>query len=110
MRQEMPAEGPLRPKGAAVRAAPGSCSSVSKKGLGSAIPPSWARPCNGWPSRTRSSPPQKTWDLLLDALWDGWESIDRRLEASGPLRPDRFALREAIERVAVHYGCGRRGR
>ena len=52
----------------------------------------------------------KTWDLLRDALWDGWKSIDRRLEASGPLRPNRFALHEAIERVAVHYGRGRRGR
>ena len=59
-----------------------------------------------WLATTYLEQPAKVWNLLRD----GWESIDRRLEASGPLRPDRFNLREAYERLAVHFGRGRMGR
>ena len=54
--------------------------------------------------------PAKTWELLRDAVREGWQSVDRRLEASGPLHPDRFNLREANERVTAHFGRGRRER
>jgi len=46
----------------------------------------------------------------MDTVRDGWQSVDRRLEAFGPLHLDRGNLREANQRVAVHYGRGRRGR
>jgi len=63
-----------------------------------------------WLAMTSPEQPAKTWDLLRDAVRDGWQSIDRRLEASGPLYPDRFHLREANRRLAAHCGRGRMGR
>jgi len=44
--------------------------------------------------------PAGTWDRLRTALKEGLQSIDRRLEQSGPLEPDRFNLAEANERLA----------
>ncbi|MBV9033590.1 MAG: hypothetical protein JO182_03765 [Acidobacteriaceae bacterium] len=44
--------------------------------------------------------PAGTWDLLRTTLEEGLRSIDRRLEESGPLEPDRFNLAEANERLA----------
>ena len=44
--------------------------------------------------------PAGTWDLLRTTLEKGQRSIDRRLEESGPLEPDRFHLAEANERLA----------
>jgi hypothetical protein len=44
--------------------------------------------------------PAETWDLLRSALEEGLQSLDRRLEACGPLQPDRFNLAEANERLA----------
>ena len=44
--------------------------------------------------------PAGTWDLLRSALEEGLTSIDRRLEESGPLQPDRFNLVETNERLA----------
>lgn len=44
--------------------------------------------------------PPSTWELLRSVLKDGAESLDRRLEQSGRLEPERFSLREANERVA----------
>jgi hypothetical protein len=41
-----------------------------------------------------------TWDLLRSALEEGLQSIDRRLEESGPLQPERFNLVESNERLA----------
>ena len=44
--------------------------------------------------------PASTWDILRSVLADGAESLDRRLEQSGRLEPQRFSLREANERLA----------
>ena len=44
--------------------------------------------------------PASTWDLLRSALADGARSLDRRLEQSGRLEPERFSLKEANERLA----------
>jgi hypothetical protein len=44
--------------------------------------------------------PVSTWELLRSVLTDGTESLDRRLEQSGRLEPERFSLREANERLA----------
>jgi transposase len=60
-----------------------------------------------WLAATHPEQPANTWDVLRDAVRDGWQSIDRRLEDSGPLHPERFRLREANERVAAH--CVDRG-
>ena len=63
-----------------------------------------------WLAAAYPEQPAKPWDLLRDAVREGWQRIDRRLEASGPLHPDRFTLREANERLAAHVGRGRLGR
>ena len=44
--------------------------------------------------------PAETWDLLRTALEEGSQSMDRRLEESGPLQPERFNLVESNERLA----------
>jgi hypothetical protein len=44
--------------------------------------------------------PASTWDILRSVLADGAESLDRLLEQSGRLEPQRFSLREANERLA----------
>jgi hypothetical protein len=44
--------------------------------------------------------PASTWDVLRTVLADGAESLDRRLEQSGRLEPERFSLKEANERLA----------
>lgn len=41
-----------------------------------------------------------TWDILREALGDGLQSIDRRLEQYGPLDVNRFSLKEANQRLA----------
>jgi hypothetical protein len=38
--------------------------------------------------------PASSWDLLRDVMDDGLRSIDRRLEEYGPLKPNRFSLKE----------------
>jgi hypothetical protein len=43
--------------------------------------------------------PASTWDVLRSALDEGCQSIDQRLEQSGPLAPERFSLREVNERL-----------
>ena len=40
-----------------------------------------------------------TWEVLRKALVVGDQSLDRRLEQSGPLQPERFSLREAKQRL-----------
>ena len=44
--------------------------------------------------------PAETWDVLRSALEEGLQSIDRKLEESGPLQPERFNLVETNERLA----------
>ena len=44
--------------------------------------------------------PASTWELLRSVLTDSTDSLDRRLEQSGRLEPERFSLREANERLA----------
>jgi hypothetical protein len=44
--------------------------------------------------------PANTWQTLREALHDGFESIDRRLQEYGPLEPERFHLGEANQRLA----------
>jgi Plasmid pRiA4b ORF-3-like protein len=51
--------------------------------------------------------PASTWDILRSVLADGAESLDRRLEQSGRLEPQRFSLREANERLAKLLLCRR---
>ena len=63
-----------------------------------------------WLATAYPEQPAKTWDLLRDTVRDGWQSIDQRLQAFGPLHPDRGNLREANQSVSAHFGRGRRGR
>jgi hypothetical protein len=44
--------------------------------------------------------PASNWQTLREALHDGFESIDRRLQEDGPLEPERFSLEEANQRLA----------
>ena len=44
--------------------------------------------------------PASTWQTLRQALHDGFQSIDRRLQEYGPLEPERFRLQEANQRLA----------
>jgi hypothetical protein len=44
--------------------------------------------------------PASSWDLLRDVIAKSGVSLDRRLEESGPLTPERFSLLEANERLA----------
>ena len=44
--------------------------------------------------------PASTWELLRSVLADGAKSLDRRLEQSGLLEPERFSLKETNERLA----------
>ncbi len=43
--------------------------------------------------------PADTWEVLRNALAQGSQSLDRRLEQCGPLQPERFSLREANQRL-----------
>lgn len=43
--------------------------------------------------------PAGTWDLLRTVLKGGFESIDRRLDELGPLKPERFSLQETNARL-----------
>jgi len=49
----------------------------------------------------RPETPASTWDTLRKAVQEGWQSVDRRLEQYGPLRPNSFSLKEANERLHV---------
>ena len=51
--------------------------------------------------------PASAWNLLGDAVHQGWQSVDRRLKQYGPLDPGRFSLQEANQRLAT---LSRRGR
>jgi hypothetical protein len=44
--------------------------------------------------------PASTWEVLRDVIAKSRVSLDRRLEESGPLTPERFNLLEANERLA----------
>ena len=44
--------------------------------------------------------PPETWRSYRQILKEGFESIDRRLHAYGPLEPERFNLEEAHQRLA----------
>jgi len=43
--------------------------------------------------------PASTWEVLREVIAKGRVSLDRRLEESGPLTPERFNLLEANERL-----------
>lgn len=45
--------------------------------------------------------PASAWNLLRDAVHQGWQSVDRRLKQYGPLDPGRFSLQEANQRLAT---------
>ena len=51
-------------------------------------------------SATHPEQPVSTWNLLRDAVREGWQNVDRRLLEHGPLEPSRFSLQEANERLA----------
>jgi hypothetical protein len=44
--------------------------------------------------------PAQIWELLRSVLEEGLQSIDQRLEKSGPLEPERFSLVKTNERLA----------
>ena len=44
--------------------------------------------------------PAQTWELLRSVLEEGLQSIDQRLEESGPLEPECFSLVKTNERLA----------
>ena len=44
--------------------------------------------------------PPETWRSYRELLNEGFASIDRRLQESGPLEPERFNLDEANQRLA----------
>ena len=43
--------------------------------------------------------PADTWEVSRNALAVGYQSLNRRLEQSGPLQPERFSLRVANQRL-----------
>ncbi len=51
-------------------------------------------------SAADSDEPASTWQTLRQALNDGFQSMDRRLQEYGPLEPARFSLQEANQRLA----------
>jgi hypothetical protein len=51
--------------------------------------------------------PASNWDILREVMGDGLQSIDQRLEQSGPLEPNRFSLKEANQRLAKLMERGR---
>src|SRR4029077_18391930 len=58
-------------------------------------------------SATHSEQPASTWNLLREAVREGWKNVDRRLLEYGPLEPGRFSLQEANERLATLSRHGR---
>ena len=58
-------------------------------------------------SATDPEQPASTWNLLRDAVREGWQNVDRRLLKHGPLEPGRFSLQEANERLATLFRHGR---
>jgi hypothetical protein len=54
----------------------------------------------GMLSAANPAEPASTWQTLRQALDDGFQSIDRRLQEYGPLEPERFSLQEANQRLA----------
>ena len=58
-------------------------------------------------SATHPEQPASRWNLLRDAVREGWENVDRRLLEHGPLEPGRFSLQEANERLATLSQHGR---
>jgi len=55
--------------------------------------------------RHRPDRPPSSWDVLRQALHDGFQNIDRRLPA--PLAPNHFRLQEANPRWAHQVERGR---
>ena len=51
--------------------------------------------------------PPSSWDILRQALHDGFQSIDRRLQAYGPLEPYHFSLQAVNQRLAHLVERGR---
>jgi Plasmid pRiA4b ORF-3-like protein len=51
--------------------------------------------------------PAETWNLLRTVLTEGLQSIDQRLQASGPLQPERFDLAETNQRLTALPPPGR---
>ena len=51
--------------------------------------------------------PHSSWAILRQALEDGFQSIDQRLEQYGPLETGRFSLQEANQRLAKLVERGR---
>jgi hypothetical protein len=63
-------------------------------------PPAQVESWIGMDSASDPDRPPRRWDILRQALHHGLQSIDRRLEAYGPLEPDHFRLQEANPRWA----------
>ena len=58
-------------------------------------------------AKTSPEEPAEMWDLLRTVLTEGLQSIDQRLQASGPLQPERFDLAETNQRLTALPQHGR---
>jgi hypothetical protein len=73
---------------------------VKRQALGDILcPPAEIETVIGMLAAAHPNRPASTWELLRSALDEGSQSLDRRLEQSGPLAPERFRLREVNERL-----------
>ena len=73
---------------------------VKRQALGDTwCPPAEIETVIGMLAAAHPDRPASTWELLRSALDEGCQSLDRRLEQSGPLAPERFSLREVNERL-----------
>ena len=70
-------------------------------------PPAQVESWIGMDSASDPDRPPRRWDILRQALHHGFQSIDRRLEAYGPLEPNHFRLQEANPRLAHQVERGR---
>ena len=70
-------------------------------------PPAEIETVIGLLAATHPDRPASTWQLLRSALDEGCRNLDRRLEQSGPLAPERFSLREVNARLVKRPGSRR---
>ena len=52
-------------------------------------------------ARVYGDEPDIDWQLFAETVRTGWQSVEERLERSGPLTPTRFSCKEANDRLAA---------
>jgi Plasmid pRiA4b ORF-3-like protein len=70
-------------------------------------PPAEIETVIGLLSAAHPDQPASAWHRLRSVLAEGCQSLDRRLEQSGPLAPERFRLREVNARLVKRLGSRR---